>query len=76
MWNPPSDTIGASGGGGSLATAGTQGDDCKDPSSTGAHGGEAGWTSQGRHCHFDYKMTALTALAARLLCEPLRNNSQ
>lgn len=36
------DTIGASGGGGSHATAGQRGDDCQDPANRGARGGEAG----------------------------------
>ena len=43
MWSG-ADTIGASGGGGSHATAGSSGADCQDASSTGAHGGEAGGT--------------------------------
>ena len=39
-----SDTIGASGGGGGHATAGSVGSACQDPATTGAHGGEGGHT--------------------------------
>lgn len=41
VWNG-ADTIGASGGGGGHATAGQRGDDCQDPATSGARGGEAG----------------------------------